>query len=228
MVKMQKYLFDTDFGAPRINVVDMGYVDDEPEDMVEAEPEPPPPPTFSEEELGLARDQAYESGRQAGLQEAAQALQQMVGMALATCAHHLQSLNNAQTAANEALSKDAIAIALAVVKKLHPAFYRKYGVDEIVAALHDALANLDRVARITIKVHPDLVEAIREKSAVLAAESGFEGKLMVTGDAAIAIGDCRIDWGDGGAERDAKQCWADIDKAVETALGKLNLPDHGE
>jgi len=225
--KMQKYLFDTDFGAPRIAVVDMGYADEEPEEMVEAEPEPPPP-TFTEEELGLARDQAFAAGRQAGLQEAAQALQQMVGMAMATCAHHLQGLGAAQNAANEALSRDAIAIALAVVKKLHPAFCRSHGVEEIEAAVADALGNLDRVARITVKVHPDLVELVREKSEALVAEAGFEGKLVVVGDAAMPPGDCRLDWGDGGAERDAASCWTDIEKAVEAALGKLNLPAHGE
>jgi flagellar assembly protein FliH len=224
MVKMQKYLFDTDFGAPRINVVDIGYPEEEPEEIVEAEPEPPPPPTFTEEELGLARDQAFQAGRQAGVQEAAQALQQMVGMALASCAHHLQAINAAQTAANEALAKDAIAIALAVVKKLHPAFCRTHGTDEVAAAVADALANLDRVAKITVKVHPDLAGAVREKAEALVKEAGFEGKLMVTGDAAMAPGDCRLDWGDGGAERDAAQCWADIDKAVEAALGKLNIP----
>jgi flagellar assembly protein FliH len=229
MVKMQKYLFDTDFAAPKVNVVEMGADEMvEPEEIVEAEPEPPPPPTFSEEELGLARDQAFEAGRQQGLQEAAASLQQMLGMAMATCAHHLQSLNQAQTAANEALGKDAVAIGLATVRKLHPAFAKSHGLAEIEAALTDAMGNLDRVARITIKVHPDLVEAVKEKAEVLASDTGFDGKVVVTADSHLAPGDCRVEWGEGGVERDAARTWADIDKAVETALGKLELPTQGD
>ena len=224
MVKMQKYLFDTDFAAPKVNVVEMGTEEMEPEEIVQAEPEPPPPPTFSEEELALARDQAFEAGRQQGLQEAAASLQQMLGMAMATCAHHLQSLNLAQTAANEALGKDAVAIGLATVRKLAPAFAKSHGLAEVEAALADAMGNLDRVARITVKVNPDLVEAVKEKGEALVVDTGFEGKLVVTGDAHMAPGDCRVEWGEGGVERDAARTWADIDKAVETALGKLEIP----
>jgi len=227
MVKMQKYLFDTDFEAPRVNVVDMGTEELQPEEVYQAEPEPPPPPTFSEEELGLARDQAFEAGRQQGLQEAAASLEQMVGMAMATCAHHLQGLSMAQHAANEALGRDAVAIALATVKKLHPAFAKSHGLAEIEAAIGDALGNLDRVARITVKVNPELVEPVKEKSEALASEVGFEGKLVVVGDAHMAPGDCRVEWGEGGVERDAARTWADIDKAVETALGKLEIPSQG-
>jgi len=99
MPKLQKYLFDTDFGTPRIAPVDMGYAEDPMMmEMEEPEPPPPPPPTFSEEELTLAREQAYDQGRQAGHQEAAQSLEQMTGMALATAAHHLQALGAAQAA----------------------------------------------------------------------------------------------------------------------------------
>jgi flagellar assembly protein FliH len=228
MVKMQKYLFDTDFGMPRIAQVEMGYSEEVIDDQPEVEPPPPPPPTFSEEELALARDQAFEAGRQAGLQESAATLQQMTGMALASCAHHLQALGTAQRAANEALERDAIAIALAVLRKLQPEFSRRFGLAEIEAALAEALVTVDRVARVSIKVHPDLVAAIKEKSEAMVLEAGFEGKLIVTGDAAMAAGDCRVEWGDGGVERDVARSWAEIEQTVTAALGKLPFAEPRE
>jgi hypothetical protein len=76
-------------------------VEDEVLDQEEEEAPPPPPPTFSEEELMLAREQAFEQGKQAGLQEAAQSLEQMIGMAMATAAHHLAAIGAAQTAEAE-------------------------------------------------------------------------------------------------------------------------------
>jgi flagellar assembly protein FliH len=220
MVKLQKYLFDTDFGTPRIAAVDMTYVEDE--DLPEPEPDLPPPPTFSEEELALARDQAFEAGRQQGLQEAAAALDQMVGMAMAGCAHYLQALGAEQHRANEEMVKDSVAVAVAIVHKLHPEFARLHGMAEIEAALTECLSNVDRVPKITIKVHPDLVAEIQKKCASLASQASFEGKLIVASDSLLALGDCRLDWGDGGAERSTARSWADIDHIVATTLGTLN------
>jgi len=222
MVKLQKYLFDTDFGTPRIAAVEMAFADDGGE-LMELEP-PPPPLSFSEEELSLARDQAFEAGRQSGLQEAATTLEQMQGMAMATMAHHLQGMAGAQAAANQAQSRDAVAIGLAIVRKLHPEFCRRFGLAEIEAALTEAIAGLEQVARITVKVHPDLLEAVKEKIGALTVQSGFDGKLVVAADPAMALGDCRLDWGDGGTERDMGRTWADIDRAVEAALGALQIP----
>lgn len=221
MAKLQKYLFDLDFGAPRIAPVDMAvHVEDEV--MVEEEaPPPPPPPTFSEEELVLAREQAFEQGRQTGLQEAAQSLEQMVGMAMASAAHHLQTIGAAQAAEAESLAQEAAAVAVAIVRKLHPEFVRRYGVTEIESAVLDCLSHLDRLPKVTVKVAPALLEAVREKAKGLAAQVSFDGKLAVVGDAGLVPGDCRVEWGDGGAERDQSRVWAQIDQAVEAALGTL-------
>jgi flagellar assembly protein FliH len=222
MVKLQKYLFDTDFGTPRIAPVDMGYAEDPMAmEMVEEEPPPPPPPTFSEEELTLAREQAYEQGRQAGHQEAAQSLEQMVGMAMASAAHHLQGLGAAQAAGAEELAREGAAIAVALVRKLHPEFARRYGLDEIEAAVLDCLHHLDRSPKVTIKVAPALAEAVKEKAEGLADKAAFDGKLGVIGDPSLALGDCRVEWGDGGAERDQSRAWALIDQAAEAVLGSL-------
>jgi flagellar assembly protein FliH len=169
----------------------------------------------------LARQQAYDQGRQAGHQEAAQSLEQMIGMALGTASHHLQALGAAVAADAEQLAQQAAAIAVTMVRKLHPEFVRRYGVDEIESAVADCLSHLDQVPKVTIKVAPALVEAVKEKTEGLAEQAAFDGKLGVVGDASLTPGDCRVEWGDGGAERDQSRAWAQIDQAVETALGAL-------
>jgi flagellar assembly protein FliH len=222
MVKLQKFLFDTDFGMPRIAPVDMGYAEDPM--MLEAEeeePPPPPPPSFSEEELTLARQQAYDQGCQAGHQEAAQSQEQMTGMALATAAHHLQALGAAQAADTEEAMRQGAAIAVALVRKLHPEFARRFGLEEIESAVLDCLRHLDRIPKVTVKVAPSLVGAVKEKMEGVAQQAAFDGKLGVVGDESVAIGDCRVEWGDGGAERDQSRAWARIDQAVEAVLGAL-------
>jgi flagellar assembly protein FliH len=83
------------------------------------------------------------------------------------------------------------------------------------------LRHLDRTPKVAIKVAPDLAGAVQEKIGGLAAQAAFDGKLGVVGDASLAPGDCRVEWGDGGAERDQSRAWAQIDQAVESALGAL-------
>jgi flagellar assembly protein FliH len=75
--------------------------------------------------------------------------------------------------------------------------------------------------RITVRVHPTLVEAVRQQCGRAAEAASFEGKLIVTADAKIAPGDCRVEWGDGGAERDQTRLWAEIDAVVERALATV-------
>jgi flagellar assembly protein FliH len=221
MVKLQKYLFDTDFGSPRTGGSDLLMADDADElDQAIVEAPPPPPPTFSEEELTLVREQSF-AGHAAGLAEAETTLNHMLGMAMASCAHHLQGLQVVQAEANEAQSRDAIALALTIVRKLHPTLSARFGLDAVAAVIGDSLAHLHQVARVTIKVHPDLVEAVRDKSDRLAAQTGFEGKLLVAADPGLALGDCRLDWGDGGAVRDQSRSWAEVDRAVTAVLGVL-------
>ena len=220
MAKLQKFLFDTDFGMPRIAPVDMGHAEPD-EMMVEEAPPPPPPPTFSEEELTLAREQAYDQGRQAGHQEAAQSLEQMIGMAMATASHHLQGLSAAQAADAEAVAREAAAVAVTIVRKLHPEFARRFGLEEVEAAVLDCLRHLDRTPKVTLKVHPELVESIKDMAKSLAERAAFDGKLGVVADGSLGPGDCRVEWGDGGAERDQSAIWAQIDQAVEAALGAL-------
>jgi len=66
-----------------------------------------------------------------------------------------------------------------------------------------------------------MAEAVKEKVEGLAERAAFDGKLGVVGDPSLAPGDCRVEWGDGGAERDQSRAWALIDQAVEAALGDL-------
>ena len=44
--------------------------------------------------------------------------------------------------------------------------------------------------------------------------SGFEGRLVVLGEPGIALGDCRIEWADGGVNRDTAAAEAAIGEAV--------------
>lgn len=221
MAKVQKYLFDLDFDAPPPRQDEEIELDTDIEMMVEPPvEEPPPPPTFSEEELALARDQAYELGRQAGIAEAEAARERLLAMAMSSLVQQLRDLAATQEAANDSLMRDAVSVAMAVVRKVLPEVSRHHALDEIAAVVQECLGHIEKDVRVTIRVNPDHVDHIRQHANDIAEATGFEGKLVYAGDPRIAVGDCRVEWGDGGAERDQTRLWADIDAVISRALGE--------
>ena len=60
----------------------------------------------------------------------------------------------------------------------------------------------------------DLYEAAKDRLTEIAAGRGFEGRLAVMADTELALGDCRIEWADGGLSRDRAATVAEIEEAV--------------
>ncbi|PKU25959.1 FliH/SctL family protein [Telmatospirillum siberiense] len=225
MAKLQKYLFDLDFDAPPPRPMEI-VVEDEFADMTDEalEDVPPPPPTFSEEELALAREQATEAGRQAGLQEAESYNERLIAWAMEAIATQLQDMAAIQEAANEERMRDAVAVATAVIRKLLPETSREHDLEEITGVVRECLSHIEKDIRVTIRVNPEHMDNIREQAEQAAETTGFEGKLIFTADPRIAPGDCRVEWGDGGAERDQARLWEEIDSVIARAMGEP-LPD---
>lgn len=218
MTKLKKYLFDFNFDAPDGGASVLSRDDDALDAAAEPVPEIPPPPTYSEEELTLARDQAFDAGRQAGVQEAEATTERRVALALEALAARLAAIVAEQAAANDALLKDCIALTAAVTRKLLPEWSRRQGTSEIEAVVHQCLTQIDKDTRVTVRLHPDEMETVREQARQIADNTSFDGKLVFTADPRVGPGDCRVDWGDGGAERDQARLTAEIDAVIDRAL----------
>ncbi|HIJ63425.1 MAG TPA: hypothetical protein HPQ04_12100, partial [Rhodospirillaceae bacterium] len=183
MTKLKKYLFDLNFDAPDGGASQLARREMEAEDApLPPVEEIPPPPTFSEEELTLARDQAFEAGRQAGIQEAEATTERRVATALESLAGHLAAIKDTQELANEALLKDCIALAATIIRKMLPELTRRSGTEEIEAVVHQCLTQIDKDTRVTVRLHPAEVELIREQTREIADNTSFDGKLVFTAD----------------------------------------------
>jgi len=231
MAKLQKYLFDQDFGNPFARAAQeyqAASVLDQDDDlpMMDEEP-PPPPPTFSEDDLQLAREQAYEAGRMAGIAEAEMTTERLEADALDAVAHYLREIDAAQIQANEQILKDSVSVALAVVRKMLPEMARAYGLDEMEALIRECLAQLDEDVKVTIRVHPDLIEGLRARAEAAAQAAAFEGKLLFAPDPRRGRGACRVEWGDGGAERDQTRIWTEIEGIIARTLGEAQSMGDG-
>ncbi len=215
---LKKYMFDLDFGsmepvAPVAPVEAAVAAEGEmlPEDA-------PPPPTFSEFEMDEARRIAFAEGHDAGVAEAAEVTERRQAEALSLLAAGFAQMQADQKNGIESVRQDATQLALSIVKKMLPAMAQRYGVDEIAGVIHECLMQIDDAQRLTVRAHPDLLEGVKAEAARVAEEAEFEGKIIYTADPKLALGDCRVEWGNGGGDRDQATLWADIEIIVTRAL----------
>lgn len=219
MASYRKYMFDLDFDAPapRLHMAEAEADETEIGAEPEAEPEPPPP-TFTEEELALARSSAFEEGRQAGFADAAEQIERHQAGALGILADQMSTVFRQQEEANSANAQAAVRVAQAILKKVLPAACQTHAFAEVTRVVEEVVGHILDEPRIIVRVAEPLVDGVREKLEAVCQAHGFEGRVVVQADARLVVGDARVEWTDGGAERDQARLWAEIEETVERAL----------
>ncbi|MBI5163513.1 MAG: flagellar assembly protein FliH [Magnetospirillum sp.] len=217
MATIRKYMFDLDFDPHAVRRPVLAEEEARAEERT-VEPDEPPAPTFTEEELALARDLAFDEGRRAGLAEGAESTERQIATALGMIAGHFDTLQARQEEANDTAQRNAARVALAVVKKMLPAACEQYAFDEVTRVVEEVVGHILDEPRIIVRVAQALAEPVRERLEAVAEGHGFEGRVVVQADERLAVGDCRVEWTDGGAERDQARLWQEVETVVERAL----------
>ena len=70
--------------------------------------------------------------------------------------------------------------------------------------------------RLTLRAAPQVAEALNDRIAEIAHEEGFDGRVQISADPALANADCRIEWRGGGAER----AEAALEAAIDTLIAR--------
>ncbi|CAA7611704.1 Flagellar assembly protein H [Candidatus Terasakiella magnetica] len=215
MSTYKKYMFDLDFSPQHARP---HTPETAPEEEEVYEPEAPPPPTFTEEDLQLVRDSAYDEGHRQGLEEATQTTEHAMALAMTNLTAGLAGLAEAQADAADVSQRVAARVAMAVLKRVLPAACESNAFEEVVRTVQECFAHVLDEPRIIVRVAASLVDPVREKLEAEAVHHGFEGRVVVQADPRLGAGDCRVEWTDGGAERDQARLLADIEAAVERSL----------
>jgi flagellar assembly protein FliH len=116
------------------------------------------------------------------------------------------------------LECEAVEVAVAVARKLAPALVEREPFDEISALASDCFRQLVTAPHIAVRVSDGLYAAARERLEDIVRARGFEGRLVVLAESDIGPGDCRIEWADGGIDRDSARVDAAIGEAVARYL----------
>ena len=193
-----KFLFDTDFGG-------------------NAERKPAEPTvTLAEHAVKLAEAEtaAHRRGYADAQNDAAVESDRRVAGALEGIATGLAGAIEALHAIETRLECEAVEVAVAVARKLAPALVEREPFAEIAALASDCFGQLLSAPHIAVRVNDALYAAAKEKLDDIARAKSFEGRLVVLAEPDIPVGDCRIEWADGGVNRDNAAAEAAIGEAV--------------
>lgn len=228
-----KYLFDNDFGldegeAPRAQGEEGDVSADEsaatePQDeVVEAEvvEEVPPPPVFSEDDVARARAEGQQAGRDEATRDMASAMEQRVANTLDAINTQVANLFDAYAMDKDQHSRDAVAVATVIVRKLFPALNMDKAMDEIEHMIVEAMKRTSGNPTLIIRAPKDMHQEIADKAKELAALRGHEGTITVVVDETIATGDIAVEWDGGGMTRDTNFIWREVDEIIERNLGQ--------
>jgi flagellar assembly protein FliH len=207
----QKFLFDVSFDGPP-DPRSRGAVT-------------PAEPRIGREEIAAAAEAARAQGHAAGMAEAVTAHQHRIAETLGLLGERVAALLSDRGAAQREAELLAIELTRTIVGKLFPALVRKTGLTEVAALVTQCMREAVDEPRIVLRVPDALFEAAQRQIAPLATSTGYPGKLVILGDDALAGSDCRVEWADGGAERDTARTWQEIDAAVAHACARIENPE---
>jgi len=198
MPSISKFLFDTSFDGP-----------------AKAAPAKAVRRNFTPAEMEAEKGKAFAEGHAAGVAEAMNDISSRHAAAAEAIAKRFaETFTRLEQHRSESV-QTAVAAAAAMARKLLPALGRSESAKEIEALVRDCLGRLHDEPKIVIRLHQNLVDAFRAQIEGMADQAGFSGRVVVVADARVADGDAKVEWADGGVERNTQLVWQEIGDIIE-------------
>ncbi|MBS0535835.1 MAG: flagellar assembly protein FliH [Proteobacteria bacterium] len=203
MAAAAKFMFDEDFATgekPTITVVE------------------------AERRRADAESVAHRQGFEQGQAQTRAEQNERIAHALTVMAEQMSRLD-AQLGAIEArLESEAVHVAFAVASKLAPELIAREPFAEIEVLAADCFRQLVATPQITVFIGADIYDSARSKLEEIAQARGLESRLSILSDAAMAPGNCRIEWAEGGIVRDRDATLKAIEEAVNRYIAARVAP----
>jgi len=206
-----KYLFDLDFGSA-------------------SAPKPISPSEFAAK-LAEAEQKGYRDGFAAAEKEGIAATERRTAEAFEKIGGTLERLAGSLAAVKLKLETEAVELAVAIARKLSPELVLREPFAEIAALATECLKQLSSAPHVIVRVNDALHETARKRLEEIAQSRGFEGRMVVVAEPEIAVGDCRIEWADGGVVRNQAKTDLTISNAIGRYLGPRQsaaMPELGD
>jgi flagellar assembly protein FliH len=131
----------------------------------------------------------------------------------------------------DAIARDAkegaAVLARSAARAIGGAALKRFPVDVIEDVLRSCLAQIPHEPRVVVHIDVDLVGALRERIGALAAEIGFDGRIVIAGESGMSGADCRFEWAEGGARRETAEIEIAVGEAVARFIETVRNPHGG-
>ena len=169
-------------------------------------------PVFTQEEMDTAKRQAQEAGRLQGLEEGREAAWQeaMVSIEkqnsdlLSVIENSLSNLLDQTRKDSQTAFTTAVEFAMAVCKKVVPTLAEKNAIEEIQGLLEKNFHFLKDEPKISLRLNPFLADKVKPVLTDLIKKESYAGKISVIRDNTLPVGDCLVEWKNGGLQRNAQ------------------------
>ena len=204
MAAPAKFLFDMDFSAP------------------DKSRERPATAAEVAQKVAAAEGSAYRDGYDAGQREAKADSDRRTALALEEIRMAIQGIAVRFAGVETRMETEAVDVAVAVARKLCSQLVAAEPLGEITGLVSDCFSHLVATPHLVVRINDTLYDAAREKIERQAAQSGFQGRLVILAEPEIATGDCRIEWADGGVVLERAAIEAKINELVGRYMASRN------
>jgi flagellar assembly protein FliH len=204
MAAPAKFLFDMDFSAP------------------DKSRERPATAAEVAQKVAAAEGRAYRDGYDAGQREAKAESDRRTALALEEIRLAIQGIAARFAGVETRMETEAVDVAVAVARKLCSQLVAAEPLGEITGLVSDCFSHLVATPHLVVRINDTLYDAAREKIERQAAQSGFQGRLVILAEPEIATGDCRIEWADGGVVLERAAIEAKINELVGRYMASRN------
>lgn len=168
------------------------------------------------QKLAEAESQGFRDGFAAAEKEGTVVAERRTAAAFEQIGDALDRLARGLATIEQRIESEAIELAVAVARKLAPELVLREPFDEIAALATECFKQLTVCPHVVVRVNDAMRETASGRLAEVAQRCGFEGRLVVLAEPEIAVGDCKIEWADGGVARNQ----AKTDMTIGNAVGR--------
>ncbi len=173
---------------------------------------PPVIQGYTEEEVAEKIKAAEAAAFQKGLDEAAASAAESDKKMLERLSESMEKALSDYKSLRDSLNLQFKDMAKALVSKLVPSLLEKDAENLIAEFLEENFKNFAAEPKLAFYFNPAVIGKAQEVIARLARTADFEGKIALHKDAKLPPQDCRVEWENGGAERNSTDM---LDKTIK-------------